>query len=208
MLVVACIYEQVVAETVTGVTFNGTALTEHTSSPFNNADGNGFSEDVSVWYLANPDTGGAYDLIATLSGATSRDFVLLSGWYSGVDSVAGAAQDTGTGSTDYSVSITTANDNSMIVAAASERTSDGTPMSSSDSTERQDGATATGAAGTSYALYDQLTGTAGSKTVTVTGSSSSYHNSVVVELVAAAGAPPASVNVKAAMHHYRRNRAA
>lgn len=200
MLVVGIPREQASGQTVDSVTYNGDALTEHPNSPFVNGQASSFNEDIAVFYLLNPDTGGDFDLVVTFSGATGQDVVIIPVVVSSASALGASGQNSPASTpvgTDRSVSITTANDDSLILAFACSRVSQDSPYSSSTGTEREDGATATGTVGTAYALYTQAAGAAGAKTVTITGgdNSTTPYNTVAIEVVeAVAGGATHPVN--------------
>lgn len=64
----------------TGVTYNGTSMTALTTNPVDYPAGG----DGSWFYLFNPDTGGAHDIVATW--ASSGNLNLVASAYTGVDS--------------------------------------------------------------------------------------------------------------------------
>lgn len=97
---------------VGSVTYNGTALTKAVD-----LDDAGNLYNVEIWYLVNPDTGSAYDIVASnVSGEACTIFTVGAVSLTGVDQTTGldaSNSDTGTGSP--TVDVTTIADDCYLV---------------------------------------------------------------------------------------------
>jgi len=92
------------ANACTGVTYNSVAMTEHVSKIHDNFGG---IARVKMWYLANPSTGSAYNIVATWAGAGSYDKHIAGASFSGYGSIGtGYSNSAPTNSTSANPSVT------------------------------------------------------------------------------------------------------
>ena len=108
---VACIDSNDVNRPVTGITYNGVALTKIDSSD----TGAGTSESAELWYLDSPATGSAHDCVVSTTGTVQilAGVISLEGTDTGVD-----ASNTSNGSSsDSECAVTTVAANCWVVDA-------------------------------------------------------------------------------------------
>jgi hypothetical protein len=118
LVVSVCTVENTAFEQVSSITYNGDALTRHIRRTY----GGGNCGWVEIWYRVSPATG-SNTLAVTLSGTPDYLWVASATSWSGVDTstpfdVAGVGAE-GTNNTG-TVSITTATDNTWLVAGFAE----------------------------------------------------------------------------------------
>lgn len=172
--------------TVSGVTYNGVAMTQSGNSPQNSPN-----FGASLWYLDAPATG-SHNVVVTMSAATEviieSGFILLSGTLT--PNPAGGNNGRVTASaTDHSVSVTTAANNSWLVEVImTNDTVSGQPL------------TAAGTAVTQYSFSENLlagqaiwgltmpTTTAGSYSIGGTTAGADADRIVALEIKAAVAA--------------------
>jgi hypothetical protein len=172
---------------VTGITYNGTAMTKE--QELNNDDEHVLTE---IWYLANPSTG-ANDVVVTFAGANDAVIVgavSISGTNTSdpVD-VSGSDFDTSETSSP-SVTVTTNNDNSILIdSAISEQGSADKISVGADQIERYNDDM-----GSTFGLSStEIGGNAGNYTMSWTDSDNDeMWWSVVIAINEAGGSPPVS----------------
>lgn len=88
----------------TGVTYNGVSMTEKVSMIHDNFGG---MARIKMWYLENPSTGSAYNIVATWEGAGSYDKHISGASFSGYGSIGtGYSNSPATNSTSANPSVT------------------------------------------------------------------------------------------------------
>lgn len=168
---------------VTGITYNGTALTQ-----INSLVGNANLNDraISLWYLVNPSSG-ANNVIVSASESVSLRFSAIS--YSGVRMINQPdGSDTSTGDTVGSIStdITTTADNCWMLMFGKDQAGTNTYTSSTGDTMRL----ATDAGGHFVVDTNSEISPAGSNTMTV-----SCGNNIKVGVLAASFSPGKDITV-------------
>lgn len=148
------------AKTLSGVTYNGVAMTLGTS----NASGN---YKHSMWYLINPATG-THDIVATWSGAINDNATLIGASYTGAKQSSqpdATATDSSASGTILTTNITTVADSCMLVDSFADIDNTGAPTAGASQNERN-----TQASGNGFldAVSDKLVGTAGVQSMAYT----------------------------------------
>lgn len=167
-LLVGCLTNDL-TDTVSGVTYNGTAMTEVAVGSTSQAGGGGRTEKVYLFYLANP-ASGTNNVVVTCTGTVSNGLQCYGQSYTGVHQTTPvdiSAKNSATGVTSITATATTTVDNCWAVS----RTRDDTG-SITDSTNY-----AARTADGSNEMGDSAggVGAAGSKSATAGGASGIMH---------------------------------
>lgn len=166
------------SDTVTGVTYNGVAMTQFpTVSPIGD---NGSNHKMTLWYLleASLPTAGTYTVTATRNSSTSADLYISAISYFDVlgsgfpDNSTNLAQ--ASGSTSITTSLTTAHDNCWTLCVTRAR--GGSLSASTGSTQRGS------IIGTAWGLFDSngVIHPAGSTSMTQNGSSGQSITTIMI----------------------------
>lgn len=176
LLVAVDIDRSVGDQTVTGITYNSVALSKVDPTKYAQNAGGGTTSRIELWYLINPSTG-ANTISVSLSGSTKMVGIGIS--YTGVSQTTPlgtiatpVTYGTGGTSSSFSISETTSNSNSWLIAVL---TTYGDTISSPSGTQR-----ILNSSGIQTAVQDRTTTSPGSYSLSWTVSNSTLQGGAML----------------------------